>query len=59
MCIRDRQNSESTNPVEERTPQVQSDTTPEENTVESCASEERVQEEAADGVRTEEQAAAE
>lgn len=56
---RRRQNSESTNPVEERTPQVQSDTTPEENTVESGASEERVQEEAADGVGTEEQTAAE
>lgn len=56
---RRRQNSESTNPVEERTPQVQSDTTPEENTVESGGSEERVQEEAADGVGTEEPAAAE
>ena len=53
---RRRQNSESTNPVEERTPQVQSDTTPEENTVESGGSEERVQEEAADGVGTEEPA---
>lgn len=56
---RRRQNSESPNPVEERTPQVQSDTTPEESTVESGASEERVQEEAADGAGTEEQAAAE
>lgn len=56
---RRRQNSESTNPVEERAPQVQSDTTPEENTVESGASEERVQEGAAEGVRTEEQVAAE
>lgn len=56
---RRRQNNESPNPVEERTLQVQSDTTPEENTVECGVSEERVQEEASDGLGTEEHAAAE
>lgn len=56
---RRRQNSESQNPVEERTPQVQSDITPGENTVESGASEERMQEEATVTVGTEEHDTAE